>query len=730
MVETMQTADAAPAAGFVDLEIGLHHWTSDSYSIDLRTSRADGDAEVRLTRDGPLLVQFDAARLRGLELDNAAYGRLLSDSLFADPSIRSMLAEARAGARMAGVPLRLRLFIGPSAHELHTLRWELLRDPEGAGTLATNQSVFFSRYLSSLDWRPVRLRPKGELDVVVAIANPRDLETYQVRGMKLAPIDVAGELARARAGMDAIRVTELASGGAATLEKILARIRDGCDILYLVCHGALLDDEPRPRPEDGADNTATVVGREPRLWLEDDAGNTAIVAGRELVTRLHEMDQLPRLVVLASCQSAGPGEEGSSTDGGVLAALAPRLIEAGVPAVVAMQGNVTMQTVAQFMPAFFHELQRDGQIDRAMAVARGVVSGRPDAWAPVLFMRLKSGRIWYVSGFAGKKPPFELWPALMDNIAEGQCTPILGFGMVESYLGSTREIARRWADDRNFPMAPYDREDLPQVAQYLSVNFDDAFPRTELRRYLRRELLRRYGNEIPETAAAATDLDTLVAAIGAWRRAREPNEPHQVLASLPFPRLITTNPDNLLAEALTAAGKTPHVQLCCWRDEIEQIDAAADDAGYRPDVAHPLIYHLFGNLRQRASLVITEDDYFDYLIGVTSNSDLMPKVIGRALTDTALLFLGFQLDDWNFRVLFRSLMRMPGRGRRRQYAHVAVQIDPEGGRIQNLERARHYLERYFQGEDVTIYWGSVDDFVKELRQQWESYQRDNALMRV
>ena len=65
-----------------------------------------------------------------------------------------------------------------------------------------------------------------------------------------------------------------------------------------------------------------------------------------------------------------------------------------------MQGNVTMQTVDQFMPVFFQELQRDGQLDRAIAVARGAVRERPDWWMPVLYMRLKSGRIWYAPGFA------------------------------------------------------------------------------------------------------------------------------------------------------------------------------------------------------------------------------------------------------------------------------------------------------------------------------------------
>jgi hypothetical protein len=36
-----------------------------------------------------------------------------------------------------------------------------------------------------------------------------------------------------------------------------------------------------------------------------------------------------------------------------------------------MQGNIAMKTAAAFLLVFFQELQRDGQIDRAMAAARG-----------------------------------------------------------------------------------------------------------------------------------------------------------------------------------------------------------------------------------------------------------------------------------------------------------------------------------------------------------------------
>jgi len=64
-------------------------------------------------------------------------------------------------------------------------------------------------------------------------------------------------------------------------------------------------------------------------------------------------------------------------------------------------------------------------------------------------------------------------------------------------------------------------------------------------------------------------------------------------------------------------------------------------------------------------------------------------------------------------------MGQEGRGRRSRYAHIAAQIDPEEGRILEPERARRYLEGYFRGSDISIYWGSVEDFVRELSHQWD-----------
>ncbi|MCP4663409.1 MAG: CHAT domain-containing protein [bacterium] len=680
---------------YADLEIGLHCRDAHSYAVELRLRRPEDEADVR----GHGLAEFDFQKLRIPALDGGAYGELLSASLFQDSAVSEAFGKARASAQTQELTLRVRLLIGPSAPELHRLRWETLRDPENGSPLFTGEEVLFCRYLSSLDWRRVRLRPETKLNALVLIANPSDVDQYRPGGRTLAPVDVAGELARARTGLGSIPVTALESGGSATLSNLTARLRDGYDVLYLVCHGAL-------------------IRREPWLWLEDEAGRVARVAGEELVTRLRELHQRPRLVVLASCQSAGTGDEGASSDGGALAALGPRLAEAGIPAVLAMQGSVSMQTVAEFMPVFFLELQQDGQIDRAMAVARGAVRERPDYWMPVLFMRLRSGRIWYVPGFGDDRRGFEKWPALWGTIEDGCCTPILGPGLTESLLGSSRDVARRWAEEHHFPMAPQAREDLAHVAQYLAVAQAPRFPRAELKKYLRNEILERYEGGVPDELRDAP-LNLLIEEVGARRRESDPAEPHKVLADLPFETYLTTNPDGLLESALAEAGKDPQTELCRWHSDLEPLPSICDrDPDYRPDSKRPLVYHLFGRLDEPESMVLTEDDYFDYLIGVTENKELIPTVVRRARADSALLFLGFQIDDWNFRVLFRSIMSQQGGRRRRDYAHVAVQIDPEAGRILDPERARRYLESYFQGADVSIYWGSVEDFVNELWERW------------
>jgi hypothetical protein len=362
-------------AAYAELEIGFHRRGDNGYEVALQFSHSDSDTDDRKTTQS----QIDLAGLRDIT-DPVAYGKSLGQSLFRVTEIMTYYKLARSKAADLDVPLRLRLTIGKSAPELHTLWWETLWVPGERTALATSEWVLFSRYLETESPQKVKpLSHREDLRALLAVSNPTNLDEYKPGGYRLAPVDVEGEIARTKKALGE-QVKPLASNGSATINNLTAELREGKQhILYLVAHGTQKDGYAH-------------------IWLEDEQGNAEVISTSSLVSRLSNLRHRPLLAVLASCQSASTtssankGSEGEKDS--VLVALGPLLADIGIPAVLAMQGNISMDTVAKFMPQFFTELQRTGEIDLAVAVARGSVSDRPDWWMPVLFMSIRSGRLW------------------------------------------------------------------------------------------------------------------------------------------------------------------------------------------------------------------------------------------------------------------------------------------------------------------------------------------------
>jgi hypothetical protein len=692
---------------YCELEFRIEWRDQGRYYLSARFMDPERDEENELLE--PSEITIDLAELRTYEVDVARYGKRLADMVFGDPDSRIRHAFDKA-RRAAGPPregLRVRMTIQTSAPELHSLRWETLRDPFYGTPLLMQDNILFSRFLSA---QAFQVRPLGEateMKALVVISNPVDLESQ----WGLAPVDKAGELSRARSALSTgaaggVSITPRALETPASIYNIVADLRDHySDILYLVCHGTLT-------PEDG-----------PRLILEKEDRTAQCVKGKELVERLHDMNQRPRLVVLASCESAGDDRSN------VLTAIGPKLAMAGVPSVIAMQGKISVGSVEKFMPQLFRELCRDGQIDRAVTAARNAIRDRSDWWMPVLFMRLKSGRLWPAS--PSDPSAFDQWDAVVTLIEDRLCVPVLGPGLVESVFGSTRDIARRWAERYEFPLAPHSRDDLSQVAQYLSYRKGKYFAISELRKHLVAHIRSKFREELVEIGSAVGQdllecpvrpglVDELMSHIGKNQMDRGKNEVHRLIARLPFTVLINANRDNLLREALRQEGKEPQVCLCTWITVNDQPKPYGPTlpAGYVPSIDRPLVFQVFGNMEYRESLVLTEDDYFDFLIAVTRNDSLkkasIPDVVSGALASSGLLLLGFQADDWDFRALFRGILRQPGSRLGAMYTRVAVQMSPIEGRIIDPDRASQYLKSYFQKEEITTFWGAAEDFMKRI----------------
>lgn len=343
-----------------DLELRVAG-TTEAWTLSLRLTRPEDGADVER---GPFPTALEPTALLALAGDPAAYGAALRAMLFAGQGAVAAFAEARAITLDAGRQLRLRLHVPPP---LQHLRWETLIDPCSGRPLALEGALLLSRYLSGDDYQPVYRGPRPATRTLIAVAAPVDVAHFG-----LAPVERAVELRRVG---DAIgdmgpTVTLGSAGEPVTWEALQAELLRGYDIFYLVAHGALLAGQPI-------------------LYLERSDGTTAPTSGVPLADLVRALSaRRPRLVVLASCASAGDGYADA------LAALGPQLARAGVPAVLAMQGRLSVGSNARFQAAFFGELMRDGLVDRAVSIARHAIHQEPDWWMPVLYTRLRTGRIW------------------------------------------------------------------------------------------------------------------------------------------------------------------------------------------------------------------------------------------------------------------------------------------------------------------------------------------------
>jgi hypothetical protein len=291
------------------------------------------------------------------------------------------------------------------------------------------------------------------------------------------------------------------------------------------------------------------------------------------------------------------------------------------------------------------------------------------------------------------------WDLLVDRIQNGKCTPFLGAGACAGVLPVGGAVAQTWAQKYRYPLD--DSGDLIKVAQYIAVTQDPMWPKDAI--------IKEFKKRVEDVGAPDFN---------------NPSEPHALLADLPLPVYLTTNYDDFMEQALRSRKRDAQQALCRWNDYLDANKDAApsafDDPNYKPDADKPVVFHLHGHSGVPESLVLTEDDYLDFMVSISRNEGLLPPRIRQALTGTSLLFLGYAITDWDFRVLFRSLVGYLAKSVQR--GHVSVQLDPEtrGADAEKAARAQDYLNRYFGGLNIGMFWGTCEQFVAELRKRWEA----------
>lgn len=273
-----------------------------------------------------------------------------------------------------GLRLRLRL----NDPELWDWPWESLYDPDRSFP-AVDPATPVVRYIElPIPIAPLRVRTP--LKVLVVTASPSGMSPLGIE-------DEIEDLEKALADLlvaDWIEITVLRR---ATREGLQRKLSEGdFHVLHFIGHGAF--DTSR---EHGV------------IYFEGADGSPDSVNGQELRAVLLVQPRL-RLVILNACN----GARGSQAD--PFANLMQGLVQAGLPAVIAMQSAVTDRAATTFASHFYQSLSKRMPVDQAVTEARRAMFflGSGEWGSPVLAMRTPDGRIIV--------PP--LWEVLARNVGK------------------------------------------------------------------------------------------------------------------------------------------------------------------------------------------------------------------------------------------------------------------------------------------------------------------------
>jgi hypothetical protein len=339
------------------------------------------------------------------EAERRALGSALFDRLFAgqirgcwDHSVGQLTAQE-------SVALRLRLHFNldePGSLALHALPWECLYSSAGRNYLALSRRTSVVRDVS-LPIPSARPLFQPPLRVLLIGASPRDLRPLEVVTEGLS-------IARAIQETDRVRVSLLKRADLESLRQQL--LEDDIHIVHFMGHSQL-----------------SATSGQGMVFLQDEHGAAVAVPGTQLASHLRDCRAL-RLVFLNSCKSA------CLSPTGPFLGLASAILNAEVPAVIAMQSPVSDPAAMAFSRIFYRRLAAGDPIDAAMTEGRLAIQrerGCEGEWTtPSLFLRSPDGQL-----FA---------PAQRPLVAPGPTAPLAEPVVAEAALRNERRprTGRPW----------------------------------------------------------------------------------------------------------------------------------------------------------------------------------------------------------------------------------------------------------------------------------------------
>jgi hypothetical protein len=344
---------------YAEYEIAIGPRDGDAYPFSVTAPGGDARGTLRLPT-GDAAYQALAARLAALDTDEEllqALGHQLYDALFQGQAKEALVRSQ--GMLKDGQGLRIKLRIAAAESEVAALPWELLYDPD-QGPLAL------------LDTPIVRYLPQPQR--VPTLRTDLPLRVLLTAAQTPPAADVARELNEVQSGLaglgEHVRITVEPHLTTARFQKLL---REGFHVWHFVGRGGMSGD-----------------GKTGQLLFRGASGVAEAVSAAQLGIMLNRSGV--RLIVLDACESGRLAL-------GPLHSIAPALIRAQVPAVVALQFPTPEQAAHAFAGEFYRALSEGFPIDACVTEGRKAVMsvtglGSADWCTPAVYTRAPDGRLF------------------------------------------------------------------------------------------------------------------------------------------------------------------------------------------------------------------------------------------------------------------------------------------------------------------------------------------------
>ncbi|MCB9157970.1 MAG: pentapeptide repeat-containing protein [Caldilineaceae bacterium] len=374
--ETSGLSTTRASLAYDDFEVQIGTGSGFTYPVNLIDSPA---GEGRATMIFPFTNTELEEKLRGLEKallraggrrratltpDEQAvqdFGEALFNALI-QGEIRNLYDVSRERAQQQEKGLRLKLRI--LAPELAVLPWEFLYDARHERYVALSNRTPIVRYIELP--QPVRpLVAPAPLRILGMVANPSDIE----------PLDVAHEKERVETAVAELQtqgLVELVWLEGDTWRDLQRALYEGpWHIFHFIGHGFF-----------------DVQRDEGFVVLSNEEGKANALGASRLAHLLADHAPL-RMVLLNACESGKGGVRDT------VSSTASVLVQQGIPAVLAMQYEITDQAAVECARSFYQALAYGLPVDAAMTEARkGMRMESPNSleWGvPVLYMRTTNG---------------------------------------------------------------------------------------------------------------------------------------------------------------------------------------------------------------------------------------------------------------------------------------------------------------------------------------------------